>query len=166
MGDCLIMNEKNMPSSSKNSTSIRHSHENGHLTETRKHKGNQDRVTFKDFDKLNLKSFAENLLQNMEKGTASSIGEQGAWTISLNAEFGNGKTTFLEMFKHFIEDEHKEKYNVISINAWESDFYGQPIIAILSELSNYMKKSENWKDKAKDLITKAGKIRLCLPNQL
>ena len=149
-----------MLSNSKNSSSIRPSHENGNLTETRKHKGNQDKVTFDDFDKLNLKSFAENLLQNMEKGTASNIGEQGAWTISLNAEFGNGKTTFLEMFKHFIEDEHKEKYNIISINAWEADFYGQPIIAILSELSNYMKKNENWKDKAQDLITKAGKISI------
>ena len=154
------MNKKNMPSNSKNSTSIRHSHENRNLTETRKHKGNQNKVTFKDFDKLKLKSFAESLLQNMKKGTASNIGEQGAWTISLNAEFGNGKTTFLEMFKYFIEEEHKKEYNVISINAWESDFYGQPIIAILSELSNYMKKNKNWKDQAKDLITKAGKISI------
>ena len=35
-------------------------------------------MTFNDFDKLNLKSFAENLLQNMEKGMISSIGELGS----------------------------------------------------------------------------------------
>lgn len=64
-----------------------------------------NRITFKDFDKLNLKSFGEDLFQIIGKGVDSSVGEQGAYTISLNAEFGNGKTTFLEMFKHFIEDE-------------------------------------------------------------
>ncbi len=119
----------------------------------------EEQKRFDDFDKLNLKSFAKNLLQNMEKGTASNIGAQGAWTISLNAEFGNGKTTFLEMFKAFIEDEHKEKYNVISINAWESDFYGQPIIAILSELLNLIKIQDSKNEETIEKITKIiGKI--------
>ena len=119
----------------------------------------EEQKRFDDFDKLNLKSFAKNLLQNMEKGTASNIGERGAWTISLNAEFGNGKTTFLEMFKAFIEDENKEKYNVISINAWESDFYGQPIIAILSELSNLIKIQDSKNEETIEKITKIiGKI--------
>ena len=118
------------------------------------------RITFdEEFDKLNLKSFAEeSLLQIMEKGTASSIGEKGAWTISLNAEFGNGKTTFLKMFQHFIEDEKKQDYNIIFINAWESDFYGEPIIAILSELSNYIKKESKWKYNSQKIVNIIGKI--------
>ena len=122
------------------------------------------RVTFdKKFDKLNLKSFAENLLKSIEKGTASSIGdieeEQGAWTISLNAEFGNGKTTFLKMFKHFIEDEKNHNYNVIFINAWTADFYSDPIIAILSKFVNLIQKNQEiQEDKKKEITNEITKI--------
>ena len=123
----------------------------------------RDEITFDHFDKLNLKSFAENLFQNMEKGSASSIGEQGSYTISLNAEFGNGKTTFLKMFEHFIKKE-KQDYNVIFINAWESDFYGEPVIAILSELANYMKEN-NEEDKREKIIETIGKIGINIGNQ-
>ena len=126
-------------------------------------------LTFADFDKLNLKSFAtQSLLQSIEKGVASPIGEKGAWTISLNAEFGNGKTTFLKMFQNFIETdpEKNQGYNVIFINAWESDFYGEPIIAILSEfveliLSNQKTQEHKIKKldaKIKELDAKIKKI--------
>lgn len=103
--------------------------------------------TFSDFDKLNLKPFAENLFNNIEQGVSSTIGEQGAYTISLNAEFGNGKTTFLKMFQNFIEDKKKsQNYKVIFINAWEADFYSEPIVAILSEFVDLIKKDETEKD--------------------
>ena len=120
--------------------------------------------TFNDFDKLNLKPFAEELLQNMEQGIISPIEEQGAYTISLNAEFGNGKTTFLKMFKHFVKNEKNQNYNVISINAWESDFYKEPVIAILSEFVNYMKEN-NEEGKGKKLIETIGKIGINIGNQ-
>ena len=106
---------------------------------------NQNILTFDDFDRLNLKAFAENLLNNIEQGITSPIGEKGAYTISLNAEFGNGKTTFLKMFENFIKKE-KKNYNVLFINAWESDFYGEPIISILSELINLIKIKEENKE--------------------
>ena len=125
---------------------------------------NLDRIAFNDFDKLNLKPFAENLLQNIEKGTSSSIGKKGAYTISLNAEFGNGKTTFLEMFKNFIEDEKNQNYNVISINAWESDFYKEPVIAILSEFVNHIKKAKQ-ENKVKKMTETVGKIGVSISNQ-
>ncbi len=105
---------------------------------------NKKAVTFEDFDKLSLKPFAENLFQIMEKGTDSSIGElgeKGSYPISLNAEFGNGKTTFLKMFEHFINNE-KSNYDVVFINAWESDFYGEPVIAILSEFVNWLEQKQ------------------------
>ena len=107
-------------------------------------------MTFDDFDKLNLKAFAENLFQIMEKGSASSVhdmGQKGSYTISLNAQFGNGKTTFLKMFEHFIKNQksssvetsNKEAhYGVLFVNAWESDFYKEPVIAILSEFVNWV----------------------------
>ena len=64
------------------------------------------------------------------------MGEKRSYTISLNAEFGNGKTAFLKMFEHFIRTEKENNYDVLFIDAWRSDFYGEPVIAILSELVN------------------------------
>ncbi|MDE0092406.1 MAG: P-loop NTPase fold protein [Oligoflexia bacterium] len=123
--------------------------------------GNPDetKIKFSDFDKLNLKPFAKNLLKSIEKGTSSSVGEQGALTISLNAEFGNGKTTFLKMFKHFIEDEKNQDYNVIFINAWTADFYGDPIIAILSEFVYLIEENkEMQKNEIKEITNKIAGI--------
>ena len=102
-------------------------------------KNNIDQITFDDFDKLKLKAFAENIFQIMEKGTSSPIedmGQKGSYPISLNALFGNGKTTFLKMFEHFIKTEKQQNYEVLFINAWESDFYNEPVIAILSKLAS------------------------------
>ena len=134
------------------------------MNTTNKKQIDANKMTFDDFDKLNLKGFAENLFQNMEKGTVSSIGDQeGAYTISLNAEFGNGKTTFLQMFEHFIKTE-KQNYNVFSINVWESDFYKEPVIAILSELANYMK--ENSEGNKAKIIETIGKIAINIGSQV
>ena len=110
----------------------------------------QEFMTFDKFDKLHLKNFAENLFQIIEKGTVSSITEmreKTGYTISLNAEFGNGKTTFLKMFEHFIKAEKSNNYDVLFINAWEFDFYNEPVIAILSEFINWIEKeSQNPTD--------------------
>ncbi len=134
---------------------------------TSKKQGNTNKITFVDFDKLNLKSFAENLFQIMEKGVASSVREQGAYTISLNAEFGNGKTTFLKMFEDCVKQE-KQDYNVLFINAWESDFYREPVIAILSEFISYIEgtvKKENDKVK-KEIINQAFRVISNITNQV
>ena len=114
-------------------------------------KSNQNIVTFEDFDKLKLKDFAENLFQVMEKGSASSIsniGQKGSYTISLNAQFGNGKTTFLKMFEHFMKKEKLSSHNVLFINAWESDFYKEPVIVILSIFVDWVEKE--WKNTNQD----------------
>ena len=110
---------------------------------------NTQPITFGDFDRLNLKGFADSLYKVMEKGIQSNIGEKGSYTISLNAEFGNGKTTFLRMFEHYIKNEDyitdpdhhitneetTDSFETVFINAWESDFYNEPIVAIISEIS-------------------------------
>ena len=114
-------------------------------------KSNKIQITFDDFDKLNLKAFAENILQIMEKGSTSpigDIGQKGSYPISLNALFGNGKTTFLKMFEHFIRTENQKSYDVLFINAWESDFYGEPVIAILSELANQLEQKNKQAQQA------------------
>ena len=145
------------------------------MTQDNKQPAKQAKITFSDFDKLNLQAFGENLFQVIEKGLASSIGEMGekkGWTISLNASFGNGKTTFLKMFEHFIQTEKKESYDVLFINAWESDFCEKPIIAILSEFANWLEEKKDQNETYKKvkqitgLIAKITKTAGLAVNQL
>ena len=121
------------------------------MKDKKQSKTSQKPITFKDFDKLDLKSFRDDLFQVIDKGLSSAIedmGEKRGWTISLNANFGNGKTTFLKMFEHFMKTEKQKNYDVLFINAWESDFYKEPVIAILSEFANWL---EQNKDKNKTI---------------
>ena len=127
------------------------------MTDEKQLKISQKSITFKDFDKLDLKSFGDDLFQVIDKGLSSSIedmGEKGGWTVSLNASFGNGKTTFLKMFEHFMKTEKQENYDVLFINAWESDFYKEPVIAILSEFANWLEKEKNINKNIKKEIIK------------
>lgn len=120
----------------------------------------KNQITFSDFDKLKLTAFAEDLLQAMEKGTHSAItdiGQKGGYTVSLNAEFGNGKTTFLKMFEDFIKKEQQNNYDVLFVNAWESDFCEEPVTSILSEFINWIEakyKNLDESNKKKMIITK------------
>ena len=123
---------------------------------SKKAQEDDSRMTFDDFDKLNLKSFGENIIRVIENDTSLS-NDQNSCTISLNADFGQGKTTFLEMLKNFIEDKDKnknaDKYTVLFINAWKGDFFKEPIITILSEFLEYLEKN-NQNTKIKDKIFK------------
>jgi len=82
-------------------------------------------LTFDQDDALNRKPFADRLTKAV---TTFYPFADGAYVLSLNAEFGAGKTTFLEMWTN----ELKKDYTVISINAWETDFAQNPAIPIIS----------------------------------
>ena len=74
--------------------------------------------TFHNFDKLNLEGFAKRLLDDIDQGIKDNqevkeenkegnylVKQRGeAYTISLDAGFGRGKTTFLEMFENMIKE--------------------------------------------------------------
>ena len=64
-----------------------------------------------------------NLLHNLES----------PYTMSIDASWGNGKTTFLKMWKQHLRS---EDFPVVSFNAWEPDFAGNPFVALSSELLN------------------------------
>jgi hypothetical protein len=87
--------------------------------------------TFDD-DLLGLSGFASRLEKFIE---IEHHFVQGGLVIALNSRFGSGKTTFLNMWKAALENRTDEnKPLVISLNAWESDYYGDPLFAIISSL--------------------------------
>ncbi len=103
-----------------------------------------------DEDLLELSEFAERL----EKFIAVEQNfVQGSLVLALSSRFGFGKTTFLNMWKNKLNcSENLEKPLVISLNAWESDYYGDPLFAIISSLVDSLR---NGSDSAKTLVEAA-----------
>ncbi len=105
-------------------------------------------------DLLNLEPYADKLLRFIE---VERQFVDNSLVIAISSGFGSGKTTFLNMWKAKIESLKKEREVpfVISLNAWESDYYGDPLFAIISGLVNCIQQSgksaESIIDAAKDI---------------
>ena len=76
-------------------------------------------------DKLNRKNIADNL----EKIIDSS---QGSLVLSIDAGWGNGKTTFIKMWKQQMDND--DKYRTLYFNAWENDDCNDPLLALIGEI--------------------------------
>lgn len=96
-------------------------------------------------DKLNREPIAKNLTK-----IANLFSDSGA-VISLNGEWGAGKTTFVKMWKQQLTN---DGYRCIYFNAWECDFQEDPFVAIMSELYDSFDTTENFKE----VITSGTKI--------
>lgn len=75
-------------------------------------------------DLLNRKQYADvltRIIKNTEDG----------FTLSINADWGYGKTTFVKMWEAMLQS---EGYKTIYFNAWESDFVADPMMALIDGL--------------------------------
>lgn len=79
-----------------------------------------------DDDLLNLKSIAETLSDIISK-------TKDPFVYSINSPYGTGKTFFLRRLHCLLE---QKQCLVVSYNAWESDFYSDPISALINELAD------------------------------
>ncbi|SEN36078.1 KAP family P-loop NTPase fold protein [Nitrosomonas marina] len=105
------------------------------------------------FDKNLLGDDIQKLSERLEKFIA--VEHQfvdGSLVISLNAKYGAGKTAFLDMWKSSFdnEDELKSKIHefsekplIVLLNAWESDYMGDPLFAVVSALVDSLGKNDN-----------------------
>lgn len=84
-----------------------------------------------DGDKLNRRACAETLTRLLE-------GQTAALTISLNGEWGSGKTYLLRRWRQQLKN---EDYAAIYFNAWEDDFLSDPLVAIIGQLWKELKQS-------------------------
>ena len=95
-----------------------------------------EKITFEEFDKLSLKPFAERLVSFV---TTEHRFVEGALVVSLEAPFGSGKSTFLTMLSNLLDSypqEEKPFALVVRLNAWESDFGEDPVLAIVSGITD------------------------------
>lgn len=93
---------------------------------------------------------------------------EGSCVLAVDAAWGAGKTTFLKMWSQYLRN---NDFPVVEFNAWETDFTGDPFIALSGEMIEGLRqntngtlidKIENTKKAAKEIVRRAipGAIRL------
>ena len=65
--------------------------------------------------------------------------------VSLNGQWGTGKTFLLKRWQKKLEE---EGFHAIYFNAWEDDFCDDPLVAIIGQLSEFLEKEEVLKEYA------------------
>ena len=58
---------------------------------------------------------------------------EGPCVLPVDAAWGAGKTTFLRIWKQYLQN---QGFPVVEFNAWESDFSGDPLVALSTELTD------------------------------
>lgn len=84
-------------------------------------------------DKLSREVIADNL----EKIIAS---RNGSLVLSIDAAWGNGKTTFINMWRKKLDQTNR--YKTLYFNAWENDDCGDPLLALIGEIEAVLTKDE------------------------
>ena len=54
------------------------------------------------------------------------------FTLAIDAEWGNGKTVFIKMLQAHLK---KKGFRCVFFNAWECDFYSEPLAPLIAEIS-------------------------------
>jgi hypothetical protein len=106
-----------------------------------------DPTTIWQDDALDRKKSAETL-------TNFIADEPYSLVLSLNGGWGTGKTFLLERWQKDLE---QKGYKALYFNAWEDDFCGDPLIAIIGQLWNHLKGSD-FTESVKSLKETAGGI--------
>ena len=93
---------------------------------------------------------------------------EGPCVLAVDAAWGNGKTTFLKIWAQYLRN---RGFPVVEFNAWETDFSGDPFVALSTELTEGLReytdetlatKIDNTRKVAKEVIWRAvpGLIRV------
>ena len=83
-------------------------------------------------DLLDLKTFAETISNIV-------VSTKDPFVFSINSPYGTGKTFFLRRLHCLLE---QKGCLCVSYNAWESDFYDNPLVALISEFLNQLEAEE------------------------
>lgn len=100
-----------------------------------------------NIDIFQRKEFGERLANLIEKS-------EGNLVIALDAKWGEGKSTFIKMWKGHIAYQRENKLKSIYFDAFENDYQRDPFLAIASEIYGLLK-DESEENKV-EFRTKAG----------
>jgi hypothetical protein len=118
-----------------------------------------------EHDKLNRKDFEERFEKFI---MVDHDFVDGSLVVSLNAPFGSGKTSFLSMWKDDLDKRREKGANlpkVIMLNAWESDYCGDPLLSIVIKLAQSVEtKNTDQKTSILEAVKDFGNFTLALAN--
>lgn len=102
---------------------------------------------YKDNPFKNCKLGREKIARSLTK-IIKNINVDNGFVISIDSPWGTGKTTFIDMWKALLE---KEEENIICVkfNAWDNDFYNDPLISLIGEFKEYI--SISYVDKSEGI---------------
>lgn len=83
-------------------------------------------------DKLDRKKCGDSLKRLV-------INAKGPLVVTISGGWGTGKTTFLDMWKH---DLKKDGFTTVHFNAWEDDYHGDALIAIIGQMWDSLKDTD------------------------
>ena len=105
-----------------------------------------------EFDALDRKPSIEAL--------TSLIGAlKGPFVLAIDSPWGTGKTTLIRIWKAFLESQN---YLCLYLNAWETDFTTDPLVAFLGELEALKKNAGTRRRAFNNQFNKAKKIATVL----
>ncbi|MCS5422668.1 MULTISPECIES: KAP family P-loop NTPase fold protein [Psychrilyobacter] len=100
--------------------------------------------------KLKRKPIADNLTKIIE-GTNCKKG----FVFGIDSPWGTGKTTFIKMWEKQLRLEKSEDIFTIYFNAWENDFHGDVLLALIGELDKHLDEIKNVNKKDLVKVTKS-----------
>jgi hypothetical protein len=100
--------------------------------------------------KLERKPIADNLTKIIE-GTNCKKG----FVFGIDSPWGTGKTTFIKMWEKQLKLEKSDDVFTIYFNAWENDFHGDVLPALIGELDKHLDDIENVEKKDLVKVTKS-----------
>ena len=80
-------------------------------------------------DKLNRLPLIENLTTVLDLSGA----DEGL-VLGIDAGWGKGKTTFLNLWEEYLKENRCDEYNIIKFNAWENDDSQNPLLSLVTDL--------------------------------
>ena len=114
------------------------------------------RIQPRDIDVPKDDPFSNDLLGRKEPIEALTrlVGSlEGPCVIAVDAPWGTGKTTFFRMWGQHLRN---EDFLVADFNAWETDFSGDPLLALSTELLRSLEESadEAWRADVREIMEK------------
>jgi hypothetical protein len=100
-------------------------------------------------DSLDRKELVENLSELI-------VSTHEPFVLSINASWGDGKTTFVKLLKTYLQKEHSVES--IYFSAWEDDFSKEPLVSILGELNRYIDENFDTKSEVTSKFEKTKKF--------
>ena len=104
----------------------------------------------KDKDIFNREKFGEKLANLFENSQEDIV-------VSLDAQWGEGKSTFVKMWQGYVENHRGNKFKTIYFDAFANDYQKDPFLALTAEMYDLLKdeseeKKEEFKKKAGNAI--------------